>query len=57
MQVLSNLSNFVKRYRHLSENGNDVILTSFYVNMTQYIIFHKLFVKLSEIDPSASTFN
>ena len=32
MQVLSNLSNIVERYRHLSEN--DVIMTSFYVIMT-----------------------
>ena len=38
-------------------NENDVIVTSFYVSMTLYTIFHKLLVKLSEINPSASTFS
>ena len=38
-------------------NENDVIVMSFYVNMTQYIISRKLLVKLSEINPSALTFS
>ena len=36
---------------------NDVIVTSLYVSMTSYIIFHKLLVKLSEINPSVPTFS